>query len=126
MWKKRALCLGLTAGGFLYSFPSFAGSQYETRVSSCYEFPEVKESLIINRNGDQTSLKSNESYRMTYAYRQKEVVRLVLQNNEGKGEVSQFDRVDNQSADFHGDSVSSVKKLAENFVASRQAWACKK
>lgn len=126
MWKKRALCLGLSAGGFLYSVPSFAGSPYETTISSCYVFPEVKESLIINRNGDQTNLKSNESYRMTYAYLEKEVIRQVVPGAEGKNEVFTFDRVDNRNSDFHGDNVVAVKRLAENFVASRQPWACKK
>lgn len=127
MWKKKALGIGITASGLFFSGSTLAcQSPSTTTISSCYEFPDVKESLIINRNGDQTNLKANESYRMTYAYREKEVVRQNIQNAEGKSEVAQYDRVNNQSVEFHGDSVAAVKRLAENFVASRQPWVCKR
>ena len=125
MWKTSAMCL-VVFGGLLPAASAFGDCRYETVLSSCYEFPDIKESNIINRDGNQSSLKANESYSLFYAYREKSVVRQLNQDGKGETQSINFDRVQNQHANFSGDSVAAVKRLAENYIASRQPWACKK
>jgi hypothetical protein len=106
-------------------FPVFAhATEYITE--SCYVFPEVQTKNIVNRRGDQETLRSDEAFTYLYAYQERQHIRLEKENKDGELDFDEFDRVKNETTNFRSDSVAAVRNLAEVFIRSHKPHECKK
>lgn len=126
--EKKVRSTLLAAAVLVLPTTAFPSTYQETVIASCYEFPEVKESHIVDKQGDNCNSKSGgeDRYKYAYQYATHETVRTVYQDDEGKPTVEKYERVQLHSRDFRGEGVAYVKKLVDSFIGTNRSFVCKK